>query len=79
MRNTEIIANQQENTISYSGVIWEYAFITVCALVSVTFRAEINSYLDYQEKLFDVPKESYDLEYGEVGATSIKILRCYIG
>ena len=31
------------------------------------------------EKLFDVPQEIYDSEYGEVGATSIKILRCYIG
>ena len=27
----------------------EYVFITVCALVSLTFRAEINSYSDYQE------------------------------
>ena len=31
------------------------------------------------EKLFDIPQEIYDSEYGEVGATSIKILRCYIG
>ena len=31
------------------------------------------------EKLFQVPQEIYDSEYGEVGATSIKILRCYIG
>ena len=31
------------------------------------------------EKLFDIPQEIYDSEYGEVGVTSIKILRCYIG
>ncbi len=28
------------------------------------------------EKLFKVPQEVYDSEYGEVGATSLKILRC---
>ena len=31
------------------------------------------------EKLFKVPQEIYDSEYGEPGATSLKILRCYIG
>ena len=31
------------------------------------------------EKLFNVPQEIYDSEYGEVGATSLKILRCWIG
>ena len=31
------------------------------------------------EKLFDVPQEIYDSEYGEVGATSSTVLRCYIG
>ena len=31
------------------------------------------------EKLFDVPQEIYDSEYGEVGATSLTVLRCYIG
>ena len=31
------------------------------------------------EKLFKVPQEIYDSEYGEVGATSLKILRCWIG
>ena len=31
------------------------------------------------EKLFDVPQEIYDSEWGEIGATSLKILRCYIG
>ena len=31
------------------------------------------------EKLFDIPQEVYDSEYGEIGATSLKILRCYIG
>ena len=31
------------------------------------------------EKLFKVPQEIYDGEYGEVGATSLKILRCWIG
>lgn len=30
------------------------------------------------EKLFDIPQEVYDSEYGEIGATSLKILRCYI-
>ena len=30
------------------------------------------------EKLFNVPQEIYDSEYGEVGATSLKILRCWI-
>ena len=30
------------------------------------------------EKLFKVPQEIYDSEYGEVGATSLKILRCWI-
>ena len=29
-------------------------------------------------KLFKVPQEIYDSEYGEVGATSLKILRCWI-
>ena len=31
------------------------------------------------EKLFKVPQEIYDSEYGEVGATSLEILRCWIG
>ena len=31
------------------------------------------------EKLFKVPQEIYDSEYGEIGATSLKILRCWIG
>ena len=31
------------------------------------------------EKLFQVPQEIYDSEYGEVGATSLKVLRCWIG
>ena len=31
------------------------------------------------KKLFKVPQEIYDSEYGEVGATSLKILRCWIG
>ena len=31
------------------------------------------------EKLFKVPKEIYDSENGELGATSLKILRCWIG
>ena len=30
------------------------------------------------DKLFLVPQEIYDSEYGEVGATSLKILRCWI-
>ena len=30
------------------------------------------------EKLFNVPQEIYDSEYGEVGATSLKILNCWI-
>ena len=30
------------------------------------------------EKLFKVPQEIYDSEYGEVGATSLKILNCWI-
>ena len=31
------------------------------------------------DKLFKIPQEIYDSEYGEVGATSLKILRCWIG
>jgi hypothetical protein len=31
------------------------------------------------EKLFKVPQEIYDSDYGEVGATSLKILRCWTG
>ena len=31
------------------------------------------------EKLLKVPQKIYDSEYGEVGATSLKILRCWIG
>ena len=31
------------------------------------------------DKLFKVPQEIYDSEYGEVGATSLKILKCWIG
>ena len=31
------------------------------------------------DKLFKVPQEIYDSEYGEVGATSLKILRCWTG
>ena len=30
------------------------------------------------DKLFKVPQEIYDSEYGEVGATSLKILNCWI-
>ena len=30
------------------------------------------------EKLFKVPQEIYDSEYEEVGATSLKILKCWI-
>ena len=30
------------------------------------------------EKLFKVPQEIYNSEYGEVGATSLKILSCWI-
>ena len=30
------------------------------------------------DKLFKVLQEIYDSEYGEVGATSLKILRCWI-
>ena len=31
------------------------------------------------EKLFKVPQEIYDSEYGEIGTTSLMILRCWIG
>ena len=31
------------------------------------------------EKLFKVPQEIYDSEYGEEVATSLKILRCWLG
>jgi len=31
------------------------------------------------EKLFKVPQSIYDSEYGEVGATSLTILRCWVG
>ena len=31
------------------------------------------------EKLFKVPQEIYNSEYGEVGASSLEILRCWIG
>ena len=31
------------------------------------------------EKLFQVPQEIYDSEWGEVGATSLTVLRCWIG
>ena len=31
------------------------------------------------EQLFKAPQEIYDSEYGEVGATSLNILRCWIG
>ena len=31
------------------------------------------------EKLFKAPQEIYDSEYGKVGTTSLKILRCWIG
>ena len=30
------------------------------------------------EQLFNVPQEIYDSEYGELGATSLRILRCWI-
>ena len=30
-------------------------------------------------KLFKVPQNVYDSEYGEVGATSLTILKCWIG
>ena len=30
-------------------------------------------------KLFKVPQDIYDSEYGEVGDTTLKILRCWIG
>ena len=30
------------------------------------------------EQLFKVPQEIYDSEHGELGATSLKILRCWI-
>ena len=30
------------------------------------------------EKLFKVPQEIYDSESGKVGATSLKIIRCWI-
>ena len=31
------------------------------------------------DRLFKIPQEIYDSEYGEVGATSLKILRCWMG
>lgn len=31
------------------------------------------------DKLFKVPQNIYDSEYGEVGATSLTILKCWIG
>ena len=31
------------------------------------------------EKLFKIPQEIYDSEYSEVGTTSLKILKCWIG
>ena len=31
------------------------------------------------EKLFNVPQEIYDSEYGEIGASSLTVLRCYVG
>ena len=31
------------------------------------------------EKLFKVLQEIYDSEYGQPGATSLKIIRCWIG
>ena len=30
------------------------------------------------EKLFNVPQEIFDSEYGEVRATTLKILRCWV-
>ena len=30
------------------------------------------------EKLFKIPQEIYDSEYENVGATSLKILRCWV-
>ena len=35
--------------------------------------------LEEIDELFKIPQEIYDSEYGEVGATSLKILRCWIG
>ena len=37
-----------------------------------------NHKLGEMEKLFKVPQEIYDNEYGEVGTTILKILRCWI-
>ncbi len=31
------------------------------------------------DKLFTVPQEIYDSEFGEIGATSLKIIRCWVG
>ena len=31
------------------------------------------------KKLFKVPQDIYESEYGEVGATSLTILKCWIG
>jgi len=31
------------------------------------------------EKLFKVPQDIYDSEYGDVGATTLMILRCWTG
>ena len=31
------------------------------------------------ERLFKVPQEIYDSEYGELATTSLKILRCWMG
>ena len=52
---------------------------------SVYYQADAVDYvitvhkLDEIDKLFKVPQEIYDSEYGEVGATSLKILRCWTG
>ena len=35
--------------------------------------------LEKIDRLFKAPKKIYDCEYGELGGTSLKILRCCIG
>ena len=71
-----------EDTIEVDNGLSYFNGEKIC---SVYNEADAVDYVKAKHKLgviynlFKVPQEIYDSEYGEVGATSLKILRCWIG
>ena len=52
-RNTDVMSNRHSSVFGDGGVRWEHVKYFVCASVSVTFRAEIDTYSENQKQIFN--------------------------